>query len=144
LRLPPPGRGGKLNDPEDARTNPLGHGLDRAALAGTVPPFEDDADLQALVHHPLLNLDELDMQAREFPLVLLPLQRAVGLKIIVVFVGHWLAPQRAAGLQRGTSWGTEECVVPATFYFHVRKKPMSPGFPPGYSSTSAFRPKPSG
>src|SRR5262249_15041918 len=29
-------------------------------------------------------------------------------------------------------------------YFHVREKPMSPGIPPGYSRTSAFRPKPSG
>ena len=29
-------------------------------------------------------------------------------------------------------------------YFHVRKKPMSPGIPPGYSSTSALSPKPSG
>jgi NhaP-type Na+/H+ or K+/H+ antiporter len=31
-----------------------------------------------------------------------------------------------------------------TGYFQVRKKPMSPGIPPGYSSTSALSPKPSG
>jgi hypothetical protein len=46
------------------------------------------------------------------------------------FVGH-------SGLTtpRGGIWGV---------YFQVRKKPMSPGMPPGYSSTSAFSPKPNG
>jgi hypothetical protein len=32
--------------------------IDRAALAGPVTSFEEDADLEALVHHPLLEFDE--------------------------------------------------------------------------------------
>jgi hypothetical protein len=31
----------------------------------SVAPFEEDADPQALMHHALLELDNLDMQARE-------------------------------------------------------------------------------
>jgi hypothetical protein len=41
--------------------HPLGHRLDRAALAGAVAPFEENADFETLLHHPLLELDELDM-----------------------------------------------------------------------------------
>jgi hypothetical protein len=33
--------------------------------------------VQALVHNPLLELDELDMPARELPLIVLPFQLAV-------------------------------------------------------------------
>src|ERR1700739_2993654 len=61
LRLLPFGRCGKRDDPEDARGYPLCHRLDRAALAGAVASLKENADLQTLVDHPLLELDELDM-----------------------------------------------------------------------------------
>ena len=48
------------------------------AFAGSVAPFEDDADLEALANDPLLELHELDMQARKFALVLLSAQLAIG------------------------------------------------------------------
>src|SRR5262249_54378062 len=86
------GRSGKRDHPENARTYPLGHGLDRTALAGAVAPLEEDADLQPLVHHPLLELDELDMQPRELLLVLLPFQLAAGRRIVARLVGHWFRP----------------------------------------------------
>ena len=88
LRLFPLGWRGECHHSENARAHTLGHSLDRAALACSVAPFEDDADLQARVHPPLLELDELDMQAGELPLVLLPLQLIAGRKIIVLLVGH--------------------------------------------------------
>jgi hypothetical protein len=66
----------------------LGHRFDRAALAGAVARFEEDANLQALVHHPLLELDELDMQPLEFLLVLLPLELAVGFRLVILGIGH--------------------------------------------------------
>ena len=87
LRLFSLGRRGQRNHPENARAYPLGHRLDRAALAGAIAPFEEDAHLQALVHHPLLELDELDMQACELPLVFVPLQFTVGSKLTLL-VGH--------------------------------------------------------
>jgi len=78
----------KRNHPEDARAHPLHHSLDRAALACPVAPVEEDADLQALVHHPLLEFDELDVQPREFPLVFPSLQLAIVCKVTVLLVGH--------------------------------------------------------
>ena len=56
---------GQRNRPEDPRADALGDGLDRAALAGAVAALEDDADLQALVLDPLLQLDQLAVQLRE-------------------------------------------------------------------------------
>jgi hypothetical protein len=41
--------------------HPLGHRLDRAALAGAVASLKENADFETLLHHPLLELDELDM-----------------------------------------------------------------------------------
>ena len=65
-------RRGQRHDAEHARAHALGDRLDRPALAGGVAAFEDDADLQALRHDPLLQLDELDVQALELLLVFLP------------------------------------------------------------------------
>jgi hypothetical protein len=59
------GRCRQRDDTEDARTHPLGDRLDGAALAGAVAPFEDDADLEPLVHHPLLQLDQFHVEALE-------------------------------------------------------------------------------
>jgi hypothetical protein len=47
--------------PEDAWAHRLGHRLDRAALAGTGASLKENADFETLLHHPLLELDELDM-----------------------------------------------------------------------------------
>ena len=77
LRLLALGRRGQRDDAEHARADALGDRLDRAALAGAVAPLEDDADLQALVHDPLLQLDELDMQPGQLALVVLAFQLAV-------------------------------------------------------------------
>jgi len=45
------------------------------------------------VHHPLLELDELDVQAREFLLVFLPFQLAVGFtaSVSVLDIGSLIA-----------------------------------------------------
>src|SRR5260370_19202858 len=60
-------------------------GLTRSVMALIVPPLPAPSrpskrmqTLRALVHHPLLELDELDMQPREFRLVSLSFQPAVG------------------------------------------------------------------
>ena len=68
------GRRRQRHHAEDARTDPLGDGLDGAALAGAVAALEDDADLESLMTHPLLELDQLDMELRQFLRVLLRLQ----------------------------------------------------------------------
>ena len=65
---------GKGDDAEHARADALGDRLDRAAFAGAVASLEHDADLQALVHDPFLQLDQLDMQPGQFALVVLRLQ----------------------------------------------------------------------
>ena len=59
------GRRRQRHHPEHARADALGDRLDGAALAGAVAPLEDDADLEALVHDPLLQLDQLDVQLGE-------------------------------------------------------------------------------
>jgi hypothetical protein len=68
------GRRRQCDDAEHARTHALGDRLDRAALAGAVAALEQDADLQALVYHPLLQLDQFDVQLLQFTLVVLARQ----------------------------------------------------------------------
>src|SRR5262249_22044251 len=63
------GRGGERDHAEHARADALGDRLDDAAFPGPVAPLEDDADLESLVLYPFLQLDELDMQLRQLPLV---------------------------------------------------------------------------
>ena len=79
-----------------------GHRLDCAALAGSVTSFEEDADPQALMHHPLLELDELDMQALEFALVVLSFQLAASFRLVFwvsVFSISVIEPSRRICLQ---------------------------------------------
>ncbi|MNS24728.1 hypothetical protein D3C72_565830 [compost metagenome] len=67
-----PLRGGRQRyDPEYPGADPLGDRLDGAPLAGTVTPLEDDADLEPLVHYPLLQLHQLHVQATQLLLVCL-------------------------------------------------------------------------
>src|SRR5262249_39753474 len=49
----------------DARVEARGDALNDAALAGRIPALEDDDDLEALQAHPLLQLDEFELQANE-------------------------------------------------------------------------------
>src|SRR6516225_3114497 len=93
LRLLPLGRRRECHDPEDARAHSLGHSFDRAALAGSVAAFEDDADPKAFVHHPLLELDKLDVQTRELPLVFFLFQLAFAFAFarVTLGVGLWIA-----------------------------------------------------
>jgi hypothetical protein len=51
----------------------------------------------------LLELDELDMQAREFPLVVFTFQLAVGLEITALLIGHWLPPRIGCMPQNSSS-----------------------------------------
>ena len=59
------GRRRQRDDAKHARAHALGDRLDRAALAGAVAALEHDADLESLVLHPLLQLDQLDVQLLE-------------------------------------------------------------------------------
>jgi hypothetical protein len=54
-----------ISPPADAGVQTLRNALDDAALAGGVAPFEDHHDLQLLVHHPVLQLHELALQAEQ-------------------------------------------------------------------------------
>ena len=74
LALLPLGRRGQRDDPEHARTHPLGDGLDGAALPGAVAALEDDADLESLVLDPLLELDQLHVEPLELRRVRLALE----------------------------------------------------------------------
>src|SRR5262249_57618520 len=65
-----------------------------APLGGAVAPFEEDADLEALMYNPLLELDKLDMQPRKLPLVLLPLQRTVSWQLVILAIGHRIHPEQ--------------------------------------------------
>jgi hypothetical protein len=88
------GRGGQRGDAEDARTHAFGDRLDRATFAGAVTAFEHDADLEPLVLHPLLELDQLDVQTLELFIVFLGFElpvRAVAVPVpdhgvLVVFL----------------------------------------------------------
>src|SRR5882724_9963779 len=62
LRLFPLRGRGQRDDPEHARAHPLGDRLDHAALSRPVSPLEEDAHLETLELHPLLEMDELDVQ----------------------------------------------------------------------------------
>ena len=59
----------------------------RLAKVGVVA-FKYDADLQTLVHDPLLKLDKFDVQTREFLLLFLALELAVTFGIAVFLIGH--------------------------------------------------------
>ena len=55
------------HDAADARIERLGDALDGAALAGGVAALEEHHDAQAFVANPLLQLDQLDLQAAAAP-----------------------------------------------------------------------------
>ncbi|MDB6141668.1 MAG: hypothetical protein JWP80_712 [Pseudomonas sp.] len=61
LALFPIRRRRQCHHPKDPRAHPLGERLDCPALASTVAPLKDNADLDAFVFDPLLQLDQFDM-----------------------------------------------------------------------------------
>src|SRR5258708_15768553 len=69
LGLLPIGRRGQRHDAEDARADPLGDGLDRAALARRVTTFEHDDDPLAGSLDPVLKAAEILLKFAELLLV---------------------------------------------------------------------------
>jgi hypothetical protein len=90
------GRPLERDDPGTAGVEVLGEALDRAALAGGVPALEDDDELLPRLLHPVLQLEQLDLQAALRGVVLGP-RHALGVRVA-------LAPGvdgRAVGAQEG-------------------------------------------
>ena len=56
-------RRGQRDDAADARIEALGDALDHAALAGGIAAFEEHDDLELLCDDPVLQLDQLVLQA---------------------------------------------------------------------------------
>ena len=73
------GRRGQRHGAADARVETLGDPLDGAALARRVASLEDDDQLELLGDDPVLELDELALQAQELLEIELPRQRIVHL-----------------------------------------------------------------
>jgi len=70
-RSPGAGRGSHA---AHARIEPLRDALDGAALAGRVAPLEQHHQLELLVHHPVLQLDQLALQPEQLVEVELAVQ----------------------------------------------------------------------
>src|SRR6185369_13089680 len=81
---------GKRNVPDDPRVDVLGDPLDRPALAGRVPPLEDDDHAGAGVLDPLAHLDELFLEQEQLALVGLPLQARLAAGALVHKLVDWL------------------------------------------------------
>ena len=93
LRLFPVRRLGQGGHAADAGIEPRDDAGDGAALAGRVAALEDDHHLQAMVDHPFLELGQLDLQPREFLLVVFLFQFLLrflflGLRMIPVGFTH--------------------------------------------------------
>jgi hypothetical protein len=74
LRLLAIRRRGERHDAEHARADFLGDRLDRAALAGGIPAFEQDDDPKFLFLHLFLQMAYLNLKLPQLLLVILPLQ----------------------------------------------------------------------
>src|SRR5262249_25419485 len=88
LRLLAVGRRRQRDDAEHPRTDALGDGLDRAALAGAIAPLEHDAALEALVLDPLLELDELGVELAQLPAIFLVRELLARRCVALVPLGH--------------------------------------------------------
>ena len=71
-------RRGQRHHAADARIQPLRDALDRAALAGRVAALEQDHDLLARGDDPVLQLDQLGLQAEQLAEVLPPILLSLG------------------------------------------------------------------
>src|SRR5271165_1307202 len=73
------------DDAENARTNPLGNGLDRPTFSRRIAPLEDYNDAQPFVPHPFLQFAEFDLKFTQFLFVFLtPEFRPLGSRMGVV------------------------------------------------------------
>src|SRR5688572_14006509 len=61
------------HDAAYARIEPLGDALDGTTLAGSVTTFEQDDDLLARGHHPILQLHEFRLEPEQLPEVVSPI-----------------------------------------------------------------------
>ena len=78
----PLGRLGQRHDRGPARVQVLGEALDRAALAGRVAALEDDHDALPGGLHPVLQLDQLDLERPLEVLVLGP-RHLLGVRVVL-------------------------------------------------------------
>jgi hypothetical protein len=69
LRLLEVGRRRQCGDAEHARTDLFRDRLDRAALAGGIPPLEQDDDPELVGPDPFLQVAKLDLQLSQLLLV---------------------------------------------------------------------------
>ena len=75
------GRRRQRHGAADARIETLGDPFDGPPLARRVPSLEDDDQLELFGHDPVLELDELTLQAQQLPEINLTRQRIVQLKV---------------------------------------------------------------
>ncbi len=86
LRLFPFGRLAEGHHPDDTGVQRLGDAFDGAAFAGVVAPFEEDDDLQALLHDIPLQFSQFEVKITQVaevhlffePLLFLPLTLLLG------------------------------------------------------------------
>ena len=81
----------------DAGVQPLGDALDDAALAGRIAALEDNHDLEAAGAHPLLQLDQLNVQPGEFLVVDRLVEPAFAFRRLSRGMDFERAPERRAG-----------------------------------------------
>src|SRR5437667_6333823 len=80
LRPLPLGRCGTGSDPNVAGVQQSGHPLDHAALAGGIPTFEQNDHAQAAMSDPLLELDQLHLEAAKLLVILLSRKDGLSLR----------------------------------------------------------------
>jgi hypothetical protein len=91
------------DDAKDPGAHPLGDGLDRASLAGPITSLEDDAYLGPGLNHPFLQLDQFDVQGRQFPFIFLRRHSPARLALVLVsgaFRRHRIVSSRPSGSTR--------------------------------------------
>jgi hypothetical protein len=88
------GRLRKRDDPEHARAHPLGDPFDDPALPGGVTAFEHDADLEPLAHDPLLEPNQLALEASQLLAVALAaeLLDRLPIRLRLLSVAHGCSP----------------------------------------------------
>jgi hypothetical protein len=59
------GWSGQRSNPADARIEALGDPLDDASLAGGIASFENDHELELMAQNPVLQLDQLALEAEQ-------------------------------------------------------------------------------
>src|ERR1035438_9790380 len=109
---------GKGHHAADAGVEGFGDALDGAALAGRVAAFKQDHDAQAAVTNPFLELDQLDLEAAEFAVVVAVLAEMEG-------AGGWR--RRFSGILaiRGSSLPLRTLVFSLALVCHIRSSDLA-------------------